>query len=108
MQETVGVCSRRQGRRQAYTGVSWVPAQLRWWHGGETTRSACRKQGGCVAAAGRADTPQGACRHRADQHMAVPAVGVLQVIRKTPDEIEPGISPQHEAQLIAVATDLCE
>jgi hypothetical protein len=34
--------------------------------------------------------------------------GVLQVIRKTPAEIEAGMSHQHEAQLIAVATDLGE
>jgi hypothetical protein len=35
-------------------------------------------------------------------------VRFLQVIRKTPDEIQPDVSPQHEYQLLAVATDLGE
>jgi hypothetical protein len=43
---------------------------------------------------------------RADEQ--IPARADTQVIRKTPQEIEaePDLSHQHEAQLIAVATDL--
>lgn len=40
--------------------------------------------------------------------VVLPSPAVMQVIRKEPNQIREGISPQFEEQLIAVATDLGE
>jgi hypothetical protein len=81
---------------------------LRWWHVRKTACGTCTGLGSVKKL------------HAGQKHTMVcvgtvltcPQLcllwGVLQVIRKTPAEIEAGMSHQHEAQLIAVATDLGE